>query len=93
MNKGHCFTIEDGSIFWIWNVHNISSYSDVSGQFTRSSEFFKGYIPEFHMGVLGLGRSMYFNLFLTMFHPNASLSVPLCSDCKTTQAMQGLRKQ
>lgn len=91
MNKGHCFTVEDGSIFWILNVYNITSYSDTSSEFTRLSEFSKGYIPEFHMGVQGLSFSIYFNFlpcFLQMF-----LKVYLCAWTLNKASIVGTKKR
>lgn len=88
MNKGHCFITEDGSIFWILHVHNITPYFDVSGQFTRSSEFSIGYTPVSY-GCLGIELLDIAQLI------SYYISSKCFSKCAQTakQAMWGLRKQ
>lgn len=88
MNKGHCFITEDGSIFWILNVHNVTPYFDVSGQFTRSSEFSMGYIPVSY----GCPGTELLNIVqLISYH----VSSKCFSKCAQTakRAMRGLKKQ
>lgn len=91
MSKGHCFTGEGGPVFWILNVYNITSYPDISGQFTRSSVFSKGYIPEFHMNAQGLSLPIYFNFlpcFIQMF-----LKVYFCAWTLNNASIVGTKKR